>query len=411
MGGNTQLKNNTTIHASSLSKQRLAKALLKKIGEIEPRMGHLLQMSREKMFNPDIMEKTNSLITQIVAWRGMNCSGNEFLKIMLPDFDLEKTKFFYYFSRLLYENSAETLAKRYDIEPERLEYLYSCAYNSISATPEEIIRRYLETAINFYTNIAAMQKQEGDNLIHYVGLYTQTKDPLLYSIITQELQKTVIKIARQRKNTLPSDIDIQDIIQEGNMGMLDAVNKYDPSKEFGFLIYLKLRINGAITDFLREKDIMPRTDRKDINYMELAKLEFTKQNARPPSEKELATIMGIKMDELFRIISLSARREFSIDSKNSKGRGYIDYIVNPDSISPLEVVLAREIERYINDAIGTLDERSQRIWKMHREQNITQKEIGIQLKISESRVSQLLTECIGVIRKKLSALGVDSKLA
>lgn len=198
---------------------------------------------------------------------------------------------------------------------------------------------------------------------------------------------------------LPPNVDMADLISYGMFGLIDAVEKFDITREVKFETYAISRIKGAIVDELRSLDWVPRSVRQLGRELEKCYQEFQSINKRAPSDEELAGAMDIpieKLHELFNKLSSSsilALEEIKIFDGPSEGSlPLIDIIQDEKVEDPAEMFDLKEMRQALSSAIKNLPEREKIIITLYYYEGLTLKEIGEILGITESRVSQLRTK-------------------
>jgi RNA polymerase sigma factor FliA len=225
-------------------------------------------------------------------------------------------------------------------------------------------------------------------------------------LVERHLPLVKITIGRMAMN-LPSFIDYEELYSTGCLGLLSALERYDPERRAKFSTYAITRIRGAVIDELRSHDALGRITRERVGRIRQIEEEIRREGGEP-SPRETARRAGISESEYrdailseraSRLVSLHEPVEGSetdqplsdlLESKGLSGRETLDF----------------EDEEILAYVIGQLDERERTLVSLYYEEELTLKEIGLVLGISESRVSQLHTEMVERIRKKLKKIGV-----
>jgi RNA polymerase sigma factor for flagellar operon FliA len=216
-------------------------------------------------------------------------------------------------------------------------------------------------------------------------------------------------VAGRMGSGLPAHIDEADLISYGLGGLIAAIERFDMSREIRFETYAITRIKGAILDELRALDWVPRSVRARARQIERAhvKLEATMQRA--PTEEELAAELDLSIDEfrdsLLAIAnsSISALDELWTSSDSSGDSiSLLDTLRDPSAVDPEHVVDQNELRDRIADAVDRLPEREKLVIALYYYENLTLREIGEVLRVSESRVSQLHTKAVIGLRANLS---------
>lgn len=207
---------------------------------------------------------------------------------------------------------------------------------------------------------------------------------------------------------MPASVEFDDLVSFGQFGLLDAINKFDPDKNVKFKTYAVTRIRGAIFDELRSIDWVPRSVRQKSREIEEAIVRLESKLGRTVSDTEIAAAMGVSDSEFQQtilkvsgtsILSLSDVWYSGDDSENV----YIgDSIESPSSLNPDVIVERDEIKRVIVESIHDLPEKEKMVIVLYYYEDLTFKEIGQVLNVSESRISQLHTRANLRLRAKLT---------
>jgi RNA polymerase sigma factor for flagellar operon FliA len=228
-------------------------------------------------------------------------------------------------------------------------------------------------------------------------------------LIMEELPQ-VHYIAARIRERLPQNVALEDLVNAGVLGLIDAINKFDPSKAVQFKTFAKFRIRGAIVDSLRELDWGSRLLRRKSREIDDATTRLEVQLGRPPSEQEIADELKIELKELYSLLSkldglflVSQQVSAAFDRSETH-----DLIENARSHSDdsFDICLRGETDGLLAKAIAKLDERSQKVLSLYYREELTMKEISLVLEIAESRVSQIHSGALLKLRvslqKKLS---------
>ena len=209
---------------------------------------------------------------------------------------------------------------------------------------------------------------------------------------------------------MPNSVEFDDLVGFGQFGLLDAINKYDPAKGVKFKTYAVTRIRGAIFDELREIDWVPRSVRQKSREIEDAIVNLEAKLGRTASDAEVAESLKMSEDEYHRTImkvsgtSILSLNEvwYSGDDNDSMSIG--DSIEAPNSLNPDVIAEREEIRKVIVQAINELPEKEKMVIVLYYHEDLTFKEIGEVLEVSESRISQLHTKANHRLRAKLTNL-------
>jgi RNA polymerase sigma factor for flagellar operon FliA len=208
-------------------------------------------------------------------------------------------------------------------------------------------------------------------------------------------------IAKRIHSRVPPNVLLDDLINSGILGLIDAVNKFDPGKFVDFKIYAQHRIRGAILDSLRGLDWSPRLLRRKGRILDELRERLTSTLHREPTEEELATEAGCDVDELRRLeenllrADLAILQEQSIDEEN--GDGSADQPTDED-LSPYALYYKEEIRELLRDSVQQLSDRERQLLALYYYEELTMKEIGIILGVGEARVSQMHSAAVRKVR-------------
>ena len=208
---------------------------------------------------------------------------------------------------------------------------------------------------------------------------------------------------------LPSHVELDDLINSGVIGLIDAIEKFDPSRGIKFKTYAEFRIRGSIYDGLRSLDWVPRSVRKQKKFVEEQYSSLEQELGRHATDEEISDNMGIEIDEFYRIldnlrgVTLGTFIEInSNDSQNTmEGESAIAFIPDTSSDDPYFVFQKQELTTILAEAIKELPEKEKYVVSLYYFDELTMREIGTVLDITESRVSQLHTKSMLHLRDQL----------
>ena len=211
----------------------------------------------------------------------------------------------------------------------------------------------------------------------------------------------VRKVASSLKLRLPAHIDYDDLVQSGMLGLLDAVKKYEPIQGVKFEVYARQRIRGSILDELRRNDWAPRRVREDSKKIDKAILALSIKLGRKPEEREIAEEVGVSLEAYGQM--LLDTNMGSLVSLDDIGNDKAELEIIDHHTSPLEALLEGGENGLITDAIGDLPEKEQQMLALYYQEDMTLKEIGLVLGVSESRICQIHSQALSRLRASLSA--------
>lgn len=213
----------------------------------------------------------------------------------------------------------------------------------------------------------------------------------------------VKRLAHQLMTKLPYSVQIDDIIQAGMLGLLDAASRYDEFHGAQFETYATQRIRGAMLDELRSADWLPRSLRRDMRQIEVSISRLQQKLGRPPNETEIAKDMGIPLAEYQQMLQ-EARGAQLVYYEDFHDEGEQDFFekfeFNSDS-DPMDLLQDERFRTELMRAIETLPERESMLMGMIYEQEMNLREIGEVFGVSESRVSQLHSQAVARLRSSL----------
>ncbi len=231
--------------------------------------------------------------------------------------------------------------------------------------------------------------------------YKTTKNKELKDKLIIDNIEIVKVIAGRLFNTYNSNVDYDDLVSYGILGLIDAIEKFDPDKNVKFETYANFRIRGAIIDQLRSLDWVPRSTRQ--KYKKLEEVMQNLQNRYGVNIKDsiLAEELGISIKELNDFLSeVSIFSIISLDEKLSENTNFNIQSKDPES-NPETSFVKKESNEILKEIIKTLPEREKTIISLYYYNELTYKEIASILDISESRVSQLHTKCLLKLKNSL----------
>ena len=235
-------------------------------------------------------------------------------------------------------------------------------------------------------------------------LEDRTKKTVRDKLIVQYIYLARYVVGRIKVN-LPPSFSFDDVVSFGIEGLIDAIEKYHPSKGAKFESYALMRIRGAIIDKIRSSDWLPRTLRRKIKEIKIVTERLKQQIGRAPTTKEIADVMGLTEDKINEIMSADVTVN-SIYDKKGNGEDsveIIDTIEDENSQRPEDKIEKTDAKNELQQALKKLPERERTLLVFYYHENMTLKEIGEAINVSESRVCQLHAQAIMKLRNILSA--------
>lgn len=234
----------------------------------------------------------------------------------------------------------------------------------------------------------------------------QTVDSKLRDQLIMDYAPLIRFVAQRISARLPSNIEIDDLISAGVIGLMDAIEKYDPSRDNKFKTYAEFRIRGAILDELRSQDWVPRSVRDKAKRIERAYIELEQKYGRAVTDTELSTALGMTLEEYYdmiskvKAVSLLSVDELTIHNQHEK-RSLLESLENVNSKNPFIQLKSKSIRKLLINNIEQLPEKQKLVLSLYYYEELNLKEIGKILEVTESRVSQLHTQAVDKLRSKL----------
>ena len=203
---------------------------------------------------------------------------------------------------------------------------------------------------------------------------------------------------------LPSTVDIDDLMNVGVIGLIQAVDRYDPGRDNKFMTYAVFRIKGAVLSELRSRDFLSRSNRRKIRDLENVCLKLEQKLGREVDDDEVAQALGIDVEQVYRTkqmssISFISFEELGFSSRDEKEK-LLSYLVDNDD-DALTLTRLKELKDAVARTIEQLPEKEKLVISLYYLEELTMKETGKVLDITESRVSQIHSQAILRLRAKL----------
>ncbi len=215
-------------------------------------------------------------------------------------------------------------------------------------------------------------------------------------------------MARRIHDRLPQHVPIEDMVNAGVVGLLEAIRNFDPTRNVQMKTYAKIRIQGAILDSLRDLDWGPRKLRRRARDVEQSNQKMQGLLGRMPTETELAADLGLDLRDLQRLLSelrgldLGSLQELT--SEGSHEDWSCRYVPNSPQEDPLYLCLRSELRDCLARAIAELPERERQLMALYYVEELTMKEVGVVLGLGEGRISQLHSSALIRLRARLRDL-------
>jgi RNA polymerase sigma factor for flagellar operon FliA len=230
------------------------------------------------------------------------------------------------------------------------------------------------------------------------------KDPAYRDQLISEYLPYVKRIVQRLAVHLPSTVDIDDLMNVGVIGLIQAVDRYDPRRDNKFMTYAIFRIKGAVLSELRARDFLSRSNRRKIRELESAYQRLEQKLGREVEDKEIAQELGVELEQVYRpkqmsSISFISLEELGVSSKDEKEK-LMSFLANNDD-DALNLTKLKELKEALAGAIKQLPEKERLVVSLYYLDELTMKETGKVLGITESRVSQIHSQAILHLRSKL----------
>ena len=236
------------------------------------------------------------------------------------------------------------------------------------------------------------------------GADTASDDPMRNQVI-MDYAPLIKYIAQKIAARLPSNIDLDDLFSAGVIGLMDAIDKYDPSRDNKFKTYAEFRIRGAILDELRNQDWVPRSVRETNKKEERAKVALEQKLGRPANDKEVAEYLELSLDDYHERTGRTRVSMLSLEelggSQSGEKKSLLDCLENPNSKNPFNHLKTKGVKDIIMRTVEELPEKQKLVLSLYYYEDLNLKEIGRILDVTESRVSQLHTQAVQKMRLKL----------
>jgi RNA polymerase sigma factor for flagellar operon FliA len=217
-------------------------------------------------------------------------------------------------------------------------------------------------------------------------------------------------VANRIAMRLPPHIEVDDLISVGVLGLMDAISKYDSSRGAKFKTYAEFRVRGAILDELRAMDWVPRSIRQKASSVDKVVQSLQVKLSRSPEDQEVAKEMGISLEQFHatlnetKSIPVFSLDDLGIAKDSGEQQSLLDCLAGKADADPQTQIRLIELKEIIAKAIDTLPEKERLMVSLYYYEELTMKEIGAVLEITESRVSQIHSKAVYRLRTKLKAI-------
>lgn len=253
-----------------------------------------------------------------------------------------------------------------------------------------------------YNNIKRLPEDELTKLWEEY-LADKNNKQLRDTLIVQYIYLVRYVVGRVRV-TLPSTVSVEDIAGYGIEGLINSIERYTIQKNTRFETYALIRIRGAIIDKIRSEDFLPRSIRKKIKEIKNAQEQLKQELGRAATTKEVAEFLGMEPEKINQILAEDATITSIYDKKGSSEDSVeiIDTIEDTNNKNPQDNIEEKNVKKELEFALQKLPERERVIMVLYYQENMTLKEIGETINVSESRVCQLHAQAIMKLKNILS---------
>ncbi|MCK5681512.1 FliA/WhiG family RNA polymerase sigma factor [bacterium] len=229
------------------------------------------------------------------------------------------------------------------------------------------------------------------------------------AVMLKEYLPLIRRLALRLVSRLPDSIEVDDLINSGVLGLLDAVGKFDSERQIKFKTYAEFRIRGAMLDDLRSQDWASRSLRNDSNLLESTYASLEHKLGRPAEDYEVAEVLKLDLDEFYKLLGrargISLVNFDDLAAADSEGsRNPMEMVALIDGEDPFVLCQELELKEHFAAAIDKLGERDRIVLQLYYFEELNLKEVGEVLEVSESRVCQMRTQAIIRLRNRIKSL-------
>jgi RNA polymerase sigma factor FliA len=247
--------------------------------------------------------------------------------------------------------------------------------------------------------------------------YKDDDDPRARERLVLAYAPLVKYVAGRMSSGLPSHVEEADLISYGLIGLISAIERFEPEREIRFETFAITRIKGSIIDELRSLDWVPRSVRAKAREIEKANAKLEHQLRRAPTDNEMAEALGTTVEEFQEsLVKISNSSVVALDElwtvSDASGDqvSLLDTIQDPTAVDPAQEMDLTDMKDRLADAIARLPEREKLVVALYYYENLTLREIGEVLGVTESRVSQLHTKAVLRLKSRLQGDSVPDSV-
>lgn len=233
--------------------------------------------------------------------------------------------------------------------------------------------------------------------------YYASKDINIRNKIIEEYSHLVRIIALKMRGVYQQFGDVEDIVNEGIIALMDAIEKYDTSKNTKFETYASIRIKGSIIDYVRKQDWIPRKVKGDYKIIKEAENLLSNMLGRPPKDNEIMEHLKMDVDEYNKIISLTHGFGVLSFEELIEEANLTEYGIKGHHQQPENEIESKELHKVLAEGVNKLNEKEQLVISLYYKEELKLKDIAQILEISNSRVSQIHTAALGKLEKSINS--------
>lgn len=237
------------------------------------------------------------------------------------------------------------------------------------------------------------------------ALYRENKNLEIRQELTTRYLYIAISVARQMYDIYSSSMQMEDAVNEGVLAIMRGIDSYDLDKNVKFSTYISPRIRGAMLDYMRKQEWMPRGYRKQLSVIEDTMQELEMELGRPPTKEEVANHAGLNVKRCQRILSLrsmSLVQSLDVMMQDEKTTQGSQIPSNESNRQPEEAFMREEELRMLHDAVSTLDQKEKTVLSLYYVEQLKMDQIGQIMGISQPRISQIHSGILRKLRKIMS---------
>jgi RNA polymerase sigma factor for flagellar operon FliA len=224
--------------------------------------------------------------------------------------------------------------------------------------------------------------------------------------IIKKYARLATTVAYKLIQRLPASVELDDLVSAGILGLIDAIDKYDPEKSDNFKKYAEIRIRGAMLDELRSMDWVSRTIRRQSSKLEGTRKQLRQELGRDATDVEMAEELGVNLEQYFELIHklrpvlLVSFENLGIGADGER-RSFSQFLEDPKAIDPSQVAYFRQLRALLGELIEQLPEKQRVVITLYYFDHLNLKEVGKVLEVTESRVSQLHAQAVKSLKAKV----------